>query len=478
MIYSCQVIRKHFLLNQTYRLQIQEEKLLIGLEDRPAKYELDINLQNKISWKVSDQGIIQAFGIKYQNSCKWFYGQPSDLLQIKSILNNRIFFHSISNFYTSNEQIGSGASCKVLLISDIQTKQKYAAKCISKDYITKKKTPDRLNRLFNEINILRSIQNHKNIVKLIDIFEGEQTYYLVFEYLEGETLHRFLKLQTDLIPDISIRIILLQLLHGINSLHSENYIHRDIKLENIVLSKPSVISSLKLIDFGLAISNTQPVSFAVCGTPGYIAPEILQHDESKQGQKFKFTFKVDMFGIGVILYRLMNRQPLFESDKTKDLLQQNKKCHFTKNYHNFYTNALNQVLFGLLEVNPNKRLSSEEAIQFLTSQQISKEIGGSFATTKSHQNEADEFEVEQTMDHANQPYPFSAKILKQELENSYHQNDDNRLLTSMQRSYYPSFSLNLSCDLIDSFTQQISMRNALIEDEIIESDIKQKQKQK
>ena len=74
------------------------------------------------------------------------------------------------------------------------TKTKYAAKCISKYYITKKKTPDRLNRLFNEINILRSIQNHKNIVKLIEIFEGEKTYYLVFEYLEGETLHNYLKL--------------------------------------------------------------------------------------------------------------------------------------------------------------------------------------------------------------------------------------------------------------------------------------------
>ncbi|CAD8132126.1 unnamed protein product [Paramecium pentaurelia] len=478
MIYSCQVIRKHFLLNQTYKLQIQEEKLFIGLEDRPAKYELEINLQNKISWKVNDQGILLAFGLKYQNSCKWFYGQPSDLLQLKAILNNRIFFNSISNFYTSNEQIGSGASCKVLLITDIQTKKKYAAKCISKDYITKKKTPDRLNRLFNEINILRSIQNHKNIVKLINIFEGEQTYYLVFEYLEGETLHKFLKLQTDHIPDISIRIILLQLLQGINSFHSENYIHRDIKLENIVFCKPNVISSLKLIDFGLAISNIQPVSFAVCGTPGYIAPEILQYDENKQGQKFRFTSKVDMFGIGVILYRLMNRQPLFESDKTKDLLQQNKKCHFNKGYHNFYTNALNQVLIGLLEVNPNKRLSSDEAIQLLSQQQILKEMGGSFATTKSHQNDIDEFEVEQTIDHANQPYPFQAKIYKQELENSYHQNDDNRLINSLQRSYFPSFSLALSQDMFDSSTQQISMRNALIEDEIIESDIHQKQKQK
>ncbi|CAD8076634.1 unnamed protein product [Paramecium sonneborni] len=478
MIYSCQVIRKHFLLNQTYKLQIQEEKIFIGLEDRPAKYELDINLQNKISWKVNDHGILQAFGIKYQNQCKWFYGQHGDLLQIKTILNNRIFFHSISNFYLSNEQIGSGASCKVLLITDIQTKKKYAAKCISKDYITKKKTPDRLNRLFNEINILRQIQNHKNIVKLIDIFEGEQTYYLIFEYLEGETLHKYLKLQTDLIPDNSIRIILLQLLHGINSFHSENYIHRDIKLENIVLSQSNVISSLKLIDFGLAISSIQPVSFAVCGTPGYIAPEILQHDENKQSQKFKFTFKVDMFGIGVILYRLMNRQPLFESDKTKDLLQLNKKCQFIKKYHNYYTNALNQILFGLLEVNPNKRLSSYEAIEILSQQSILKDMVGSFATTKSHQNEADEFEVEQTIDHANQPYPFQVKIFKLELENSYHQNDDNKLITSMQRSYYPSFSIGLSQDIFDSFTYQISMRNAIIKDEIIESDIYQIQKQK
>jgi cell cycle serine/threonine-protein kinase CDC5/MSD2/calcium/calmodulin-dependent protein kinase I len=69
--------------------------------------------------------------------------------------------------------IGSGASCKVISIQETITRKKYAAKCISKEYITKKKTPDRLNRLHNEIAILRAIENHEHLVKLYDIFEGE-----------------------------------------------------------------------------------------------------------------------------------------------------------------------------------------------------------------------------------------------------------------------------------------------------------------
>lgn len=86
------------------------------------------------------------------------------------------------------------------------TNVKFAAKCISKEYIHKKKTSERLDRLENEIVILRSL-NHQNIVKLYEIFEGESSFYLVFEHLPGDTLYRFIKNQ-KFIKESMIKIIM------------------------------------------------------------------------------------------------------------------------------------------------------------------------------------------------------------------------------------------------------------------------------
>lgn len=91
---------------------------------------------------------------------------------------------------------------------------------------------------------------------------------------------------------------------GLRCIHERSYLHRDIKLENVVFGKIDDLGTLKLIDFGLAVSLNDPIAFSVCGTPGYIAPEILQFEEPKPNVKFSYSPKIDLFGVGVILYRL------------------------------------------------------------------------------------------------------------------------------------------------------------------------------
>ncbi|CAD8080769.1 unnamed protein product [Paramecium sonneborni] len=443
MIFNCQVIRKHLLVDKVYQLQIYDDRITIGLNNRQLpKYEIPLNLTNRISWRLNEKQQFMEFGIKYNDYVKWFSGKPDNLQRIKQLLTNKIFNHSISTFYQQSELIGSGASSKVITIID-SNKVKYAAKCISKDYITKKKTPDRLNRLLSEITILRSLLNHQNVIQLLDIFEGDSTYYLIFEYLQGDTLHKFIKQQIKPLSEDVIRIILAQLLQGIQYIHSNNYIHRDIKLENIVLSNKQSIQNLKIIDFGLAISSTIFTPFAICGTPGYIAPEILQQKEPNQGQ-FRFTNKVDMFGIGVMLFRMMTKKSLFDSENTKELLSLNRKCQLPKSQIHGYSNELNNLLFGLLESNPIKRLSSKDALNIINITQMSQELQISQFTT--FQYDQDDFEVEHSNDFANTPYQFPNKFLKYELENSFHCNEDHKH-SSLHKSFQLSFSLRFSQDI-------------------------------
>jgi serine/threonine protein kinase len=83
-------------------------------------------------------------------------------------------------------------------------------------------------------------------------------------------------------------------------LEDKKYIHRDIKPDNIVLQNPDDISHLKLIDFGLAVSSSYD-QLGLCGTPGYIAPEVFLMDENN---RYSYNWKADVFSAGAILYKM------------------------------------------------------------------------------------------------------------------------------------------------------------------------------
>ncbi|CAD8111518.1 unnamed protein product [Paramecium sonneborni] len=446
LIFQCEVIRKHLLIDKRYQLQLFENKIIIRENsEHPAKYEIDLNLKNQLDWKHSDDHKIKEFGIKYFNKIKWFTGQSVQMLQMKTYIQTKIFMSGISGFYSSHDIIGSGASCKVILIKDYIANKSYAAKCISKDYVKKKRTSDRFDRLVNEIQILRTLKSHPNIIKLNEIFEGENSYYLVFDYLEGENLHKFIKNQLYQIPENNVRTILQQILLGIRKCHQQNIIHRDMKLENVMLSKANSIDNIKIIDFGLAIFNTPDYPFAVCGTPGYIAPEILNYEVNKfKTDRFIYTPQIDMFGIGVMLYRIMTKQPLFSAEKTKELINKNQKCFYVKHTISQYSNILNQILHGLLEFNPKKRLTAEQALELLQTQQFNQITLRNESTRNITIN--DEFQIPVYDDIIQTPYLFPNRKIKKELyfPHSYHLNEDRINLNG--KSYLPSFSIKPSLE--------------------------------
>jgi len=128
------------------------------------------------------------------------------------------------------------------------------------------------------------------------VHENETSIYLVLELLRGgELFERIVKKGVYTEKDASI--LMKKLLSALDSLHAKGIMHRDIKPENLVLKEPDNNNEVKIADFGLATMITQgDYLFRRCGTPGYVAPEILADE--------KYDQKVDIFSAGVVLYIL------------------------------------------------------------------------------------------------------------------------------------------------------------------------------
>ncbi|CAD8093862.1 unnamed protein product [Paramecium sonneborni] len=359
---ECQ--RKHFIKDKLYHLLLEDSCIKIAetVIFQNSKYLLELNFENMIYWKTEHNQLV-AFGIKYNKNLKWFHASNSDLQHLYKHLCGKVFFGNISSIYESNEILGSGASSKVYRVSNKITHVEFASKCIRKDYIYKREDKERYNRLIQEIELMRKI-DHETIVKMIDIFEGEKSFYIILELLKGESLHSFSKKHT--LSLTQIRQIISRCLQALCYLDLNNIIHRDLKLENLVLNEQGKVDTVKIIDFGLAIyassSNRQ-----LCGTPGYIAPEMFI-------EKYPYTTKVDVFSLGAIFYKLLCKKSLFTGNTSDEILENNKK--FLCNNHLRNCNDLTiDLIKQMLQKDPNKRISAYQALQHPFFGDKSSELG-------------------------------------------------------------------------------------------------------
>ncbi len=131
----------------------------------------------------------------------------------------------------------------------------------------------------NEIYLLRALDNNC-ILKLFEIYETENSLYMVMELIRGgEMLHQINHQKFD---EKTISICMHNLLVAVNHMHSLNIIHRDLKPDNILLKNTNSITEIVIADFGLAtFLDFHNQMFKRCGTPGYVAPEILGYKDGK-----------------------------------------------------------------------------------------------------------------------------------------------------------------------------------------------------
>lgn len=144
--------------------------------------------------------------------------------------------------------------------------------------------------------------SHPNILQLHEIYETDSSYYVILELLKGGNLNDFIKENTRL-KSTEIIIIIKSILSALKYCHSLNIMHRDIKPENILFREENLCEkNVCLADFGLATYTTvDEYLFKKCGTPGFVAPEILRLDKTKNE---KYGPVCDIFSLGVLFHLL------------------------------------------------------------------------------------------------------------------------------------------------------------------------------
>jgi len=252
-----------------------------------------------------------------------------------------------------DKELGTGAfSTVVLATSKAEGAQKVAVKCIRKTPDLKKEDVDSLHE---EVAVLRSVE-HPNIVKLHDFFEEKKMYYMVIELMEGgELFERIVK--KTFYNEMDARGLVRILLDALAYLHGRGIVHRDLKPENLLLKSPFNDFDIKLADFGFAKKVEGKSLDTQCGTPGYVAPEILK------GKKYGTA--VDMWSCGVIIYILLGGYPPFHDDNHAILYRKIKAADyaFDPQYWDQVSDDAKDLIRKMLVVDPDKRLTASQALR-------------------------------------------------------------------------------------------------------------------
>jgi serine/threonine protein kinase len=167
-------------------------------------------------------------------------------------------------------------------------------------------------------------------MKLEGIFEGRTSIYMVTEFCDGGPILKK-KIQYNLpTKDDEVIYILKQLLNGVTYLHKSGVIHRDLKPDNIMWkykNKPFHQNQVVIVDFGLAekYNNTDYI-LSKCGTPGYMAPEVIKRPSTMTGHKIDPA--CDIFSVGVILFQALTGKKPFRGGDKKETIQLNYDCFY------------------------------------------------------------------------------------------------------------------------------------------------------
>jgi len=257
------------------------------------------------------------------------------------------------DYYETGELLGEGAYGQVLKAKDRSSRAAAAVKIISKDNLDAKAEL----RIRREIEVLK-LGTHENLLELYDVFETSARIYIVTELVAGGTLFSWLQQQNFCVSEEAARCIMTDVARAVHFLHIRGVVHRDIKLENVLLSLDGKLPHAKLIDFGLAVFlgpgqfSDEPV-----GTLKYVCPEIIS--------RLQYNEKADSWSLGVLLYILLHgTTPFFgKTDEEVALRILKKKLHFASGKWEEVSLGARLLLEKLLTRRAAARLSVRELVQ-------------------------------------------------------------------------------------------------------------------
>ncbi|XP_069677456.1 serine/threonine-protein kinase GA29083 isoform X2 [Periplaneta americana] len=256
--------------------------------------------------------------------------------------------------YQVGKIIGDGNFAVVRHCTDRSTGAEFALKIIDKS-----KCQGKEHMIESEVSILRQV-HHPNIVQLIAEYDTHSELYLVMELVKGGDLFDAIASATKFLEK-EASMMIRNLASALFYLHSLNVVHRDIKPENLLVQiDRHGTKLLKLGDFGLAQVVTEPL-FTVCGTPTYVAPEIL----AETG----YGLKIDVWAAGVILYILLCGFPPFVSTNNdqEELFDHILTGHyeFSSPYWDEVSISAKDLIAHMLQVQPELRFSAEDVLDHL-----------------------------------------------------------------------------------------------------------------
>ena len=274
------------------------------------------------------------------------------IYQTSNISFSHIYIHTTTPHLTAYQQLGEGAFSVVIEATNKETGESYAVKVVTKSKLTKE---DEI-ALKDEIIVLRELE-HQHIIRLYDVFEEKSFWYLVTEKMTGGELFDRI-VSKSFYNEKEARDVCKILFEAIGYCHTNSVAHRDLKPENLLLKSEDNDSEIKIADFGFAKKVLTPNSLTTqCGTPGYVAPEILEgvaYDE-----------KSDMWSLGVIVYILLGGYPPFIEQNQRELFRKIRKgqYEFHEEYWGSVSPEAKDFISCLLTVQPSKRLTAEQALK-------------------------------------------------------------------------------------------------------------------
>lgn len=254
--------------------------------------------------------------------------------------------------YEVGRIIGDGNFAVVREGVDRRTKNRFALKLIDKKRCQGKEVV-----LESEVQVLSRLR-HPNVVKLYDVIDANSILCLVLELVEGGDLFDAIA-AAGKFSELEAKRMTSDLASALTYLHSLNIVHRDVKPENLfVVNLPDGMRSLKLGDFGLAEETHEPL-YTVCGTPTYVAPEILLETG--------YGLKVDVWAMGVILFILLCGYPPFVSptNDQEELFEiiLSGQFEFASPYWDDASRPAKDLIALMLQTDPELRYSAAEVLQ-------------------------------------------------------------------------------------------------------------------
>lgn len=253
--------------------------------------------------------------------------------------------------YRRGNFLGEGGFARCFQMKD-SSGQIYAAKTVAKASIKNEKTK---TKLLSEIKIHKSLK-HANIVNFIDCFEDDVNVYILLEICPNQSLMELLKTRKR-VSEPEVRFFMVQIVGAIKYLHSRRVIHRDLKLGNIFFD-PDM--NLKIGDFGLAtvLPSNSTRKYTICGTPNYIAPEVLG------GKNTGHSFEVDVWAIGIMMYALLVGKPPFQAKDVQVIYERIKKTEYGFPEDKPISDSAKALIKDLLSLNPIHRPTIDEILSY------------------------------------------------------------------------------------------------------------------